>query len=147
MVFVGIDVASQKHDCCILNAQGERLSAFSFANDKQGFEKLLSEIERFSIFADAKIGLESTGHYSLNLQNYLSQKRLCVTILGPLFVNLQRKAKSLRKTKTDKSDARFLAELLMSQDSKPYSPPVSAISELRIHTRSRFRMVCARSKL
>jgi transposase len=147
MVFVGIDVASQKHDCCILSEKMEVLTAFTFANDKLGFEKLLGEISRFCALEDAKIGLESTGHYSLNLQNYLSQKRLSVTIFNPLFVNLQRKAKSLRKTKTDQSDARFLAELLVAEGSKPYQPTVSAVSELRIHTRNRFRMVQARSKL
>ena len=147
MIFVGIDVASHKHDCCITSEKMEVLSSFIFANDKAGFEKLLSEVGRFGLLTDAKIGIESTGHYSLNLQNYLSQKRLSVTLFNPLFVNLQRKAQSLRKTKTDKSDARFLAELLAAEGSKPYQPTVSAISELRIHTRSRFRLVQARSKL
>jgi len=58
-----------------------------------------------------------------------------------------RKAQSLRKTKTDKSDARFLAQLLFSDGSKPYSQPEYHISELKTLTRNRHRLVEMRSKL
>ncbi|NLO39554.1 MAG: IS110 family transposase [Ruminiclostridium sp.] len=150
MLFIGIDVAKSKHDCCILNENGETLSTFVIKNDKQGFDELIAKIARFSSssdFSDARIGLESTGHYSINLQNYLLQKRLCVRIYNPLSVNLLRKAQSLRKTKTDKSDCMFLATLLFSDDSKSYSQPVLPICELRNLTRNRHRLVSMRSKL
>jgi len=147
MIYVGIDVAQSKHDCCILNEKGEALTTFFFANNKEGFEKLLGEIGMYSNLSDARIGLESTGHYSINLQNYLLQKRLCVRIYNPLQVNLLRKAQTLRKTKTDKSDCKFLATLLFSDDSKSYSPTVLPISELRNLTRSRHRLIGMRSKL
>jgi len=150
MIYVGIDVAKSKHDCCILNEKGETLTAFVFTNDKQGFEKLMSEIAMYSSdrdLSDAKIGLESTGHYSINLQNYLLQKRLCVRIYNPLSVNLLRKAQTLRKTKTDKSDCKFLATLLFSDENKSYSQTVLPLSELRNLTRSRHRLICMRSKL
>ena len=150
MIYVGIDVAKSKHDCCILDEKGETLSAFVFTNDKQGFEKLMSEIAMYSSdrdLSDAKIGLESTGHYSINLQNYLLQKRLCVRIYNPLSVNLLRKAQTLRKTKTDKSDCKFLATLLFSDENKSYSQTVLPLSELRNLTRSRHRLISMRSKL
>lgn len=150
MVYVGIDVASNKHDCCILNEKGEELSIFAFSNDKQGFEFLLKQISLFTSekdLSDARIGLESTGHYSINIQNYLALKRLSVKIFNPLQVNLLRKAQSLRKTKTDKSDSKFLASLLFSDDSVPYSLPVLTVSELRILTRNRHRIVGMRTKL
>lgn len=150
MIYVGIDVARAKHDCCIINEGGETLTAFSFSNDKQGFEKLMSEVCRFSSqseFSDTRIGLESTGHYSINIQNYLLQKRLCVKIYNPLQVNLLRKAQSLRKTKTDKSDSKFLALMLSTDDSKSHSLSVLTVSELRILTRNRHRLIGMRSKL
>ena len=150
MLFIGIDVAKSKHDCCILNEKGKALSTFVIKNNKQGFEELIAEITRFSNstdLSDARIGLESTGHYSINIQNYLLHKRLCVRIYNPLSVNLLRKAQSLRKTKTDKSDCKFLATLLFSDDSKSYSQSVLPISELRNLTRSRHRLVSMRSKL
>ena len=150
MIYVGIDVAKNKHDCCILNESGGTCSSFSFTNDKAGFEKLLSEIARFSNgndFEDTKIGLESTGHYSTNITNYLLQKRLSVKIYNPLLVSFKRKADSLRKTKTDKSDSKFLAQLLFHDESEPYLLPVSPISELKTLTRNRSRLVAMRSKL
>ena len=149
LIFVGIDVASAWHDCCILGADGGVLREFRFGNDRDGFEQLLTAIadcggERD--LSDARVGLESTGHYSINLTNYLLAKRLSVKIFNPLQVNLLRKAQSLRKTKTDKSDARFLATLLFSDDSKPYSQPLYHISELKALTRNRYRLVQMRSK-
>jgi len=150
MIYIGVDVAKSKHDCCILNEKGETLSTFVFKNDKQGFENLMEQIGMYSNesdLSDTRIGLESTGHYSINLQNILLQKRLCVRIYNPLSVNLLRKAGTLRKTKTDKSDCKFLATLLFSDENKSYQQTVLPISELRNLTRSRHRFVSMRSKL
>ena len=150
MIFIGIDVAKHKHDCCILSSEGSVLVTFSFHNSKSGYEKLIVEASRFSQskeLSDVKIGLESTGHYSLNLTNYLNQKRLSVKVFNPLLVNLKRKAESLRKTKTDKTDCKFLAQLLFSEDTEPYLQPLLPVSELKILTRNRHRLVEMRSKL
>lgn len=151
MIYVGIDVASQKHDCCILDGDGAVLfENFTFANDKSGFETLLKNIfscKPVSGPLDAKIGLESTGHFSTNLTNFLFGHGFEVTTFNPLHVNLFRKAQTLRKTKTDKSDARFLAVMLFSDDTKPYSPAAYHISELKALTRHRFRLLSMRSKL
>jgi transposase len=150
MIFIGIDVASNKHDCCILGADGGILSEFTFTNDRSGFDSFLATASVHCGdygLTDTKVGLESTGHYSTNLTNYLFAKRLSVKIFNPLQVNLLRKAQSLRKTKTDKSDARFLATLLFSDDSKPYSQPLYHIIELKALVRNRYRLVGMRSKL
>lgn len=147
MIFVGIDVAKDKHDCCILSEKGEKLSSFIFDNNRAGFELLLTAITAHDTLENARIGLESTGHYSTNIQNYLLQKRLSVRVFNPLQVNLAHKAETLRKTKTDRSDAAFLARLLLSDgESKSYSPQVWDVSELRMLTRNRFRLVAVRSK-
>jgi len=150
LIFVGIDVASQWHDCCILGVDGEVLSEFRFGNDRCGFDRLLAAMTDFSDkrdLSDVKVGLESTGHYSINITNYLLAKRLSVKVFNPLLVNLLRKAQSLRKTTTDKLAARFLAKLLFSDDSKPYSQPSYHITELKALTRSRYRLIQMRSKL
>ena len=42
MIFVGIDVAKDKHDCFILNSEGTVLAdVFTIANNRIGFETLL----------------------------------------------------------------------------------------------------------
>jgi len=150
MVYVGIDVASEKHDCCILCSDGNVLTSFTFPNNRGGFNYLLSAVSGHCGthgLDNVKVGLESTGIYGTNLTNFLLAKHLSVKIFNPLQVNMLQKAQSLRKTKTDKSDARFLAQLLFSDDSKPYSQPLYYISELKTLTRNRYRLVEMRSKL
>lgn len=151
MLYIGIDVASQKHDCCIIDSNGEVLSEnFTFANTLDGFTFLMDTIHSFlpsKSLADVRIGLESTGHYSTNLVSFLRSKELNITVFNPLHVNLYRKGQTLRKTKTDKTDARFLAVMLFSDNSKSYTPLSYQITELKSLVRHRFRLIALRSKL
>ena len=46
MIYVGIDVAKSKHDCCITNSDGEILAGpFTITNNKEGFLDLLGRIK------------------------------------------------------------------------------------------------------
>ena len=46
MIYVGIDVAKDKHDCFITNSDGEVLfKAFTIANNLTGFTELYQKIE------------------------------------------------------------------------------------------------------
>ena len=150
MIYVGIDVASEKHDVAIVNQNGENLcDVFTIQNNRSGFNTLISTIAQFSKkkdFSDTKIGLEATGHYSNNIKSFLIEKRLCVKVFNPLSVNLARKSQTLRKTKTDKADAMFLARMLLSDCSKPYKESIPQIVELKTLTRSRRRLVSEISK-
>lgn len=150
MIYVGIDVASEKHDCAILSSGGELLcEVFTFPNNRAGFDTLLSKLALFSEredFADIEIGLESTGHYSNNIVNFLHEKRLSVKVFNPLVVQRLRKAQTLRRTKTDKTDAKFLACMLFSDDSKPFEGSIAQIEELKTLTRHRLRLVKETSK-
>jgi transposase len=95
----------------------------------------------------ARIGLESTGHYSNNISHYLHLKGFQVTTLNPLATNLFRKAQTLRKTKTDKGDAKVIAYMLSTDESKSYSPLSYQTEELKSLTRHRYRLIGYRSKL
>lgn len=60
MIYVGIDVAKDKHDCFITNSYGEVLfKAFTIPNNLDGFNNLYQKIE--SVMEDiskVKVGLE-----------------------------------------------------------------------------------------
>ena len=75
MIYVGIDVAKDKHDCFITNSDGEVLfKSFTIANNREGFETLFQRIQSVSDdLTKVKVGLEATGHYSYCLL-YTSQK-------------------------------------------------------------------------
>ena len=150
MIYVGIDVAKDKHDCFITNSDGEVLfKAFTIANNLTGFTELYQKIE--SVMEDVskvKVGLEATGHYSYNLLGYLIDKGLPTYAINPLHTILYRKSLSLRQTKTDKVDARTIASMLMSDvNLKSYSDTSYHNEELKSLTRYRFDKVKERAKL
>jgi transposase len=151
MIYAGIDVAKEKHDCCILGSDGEVLkNSFTFANNRKGFSELLTAIRAAGegkSLQEVRVGLESTGHYSTNLVAFLRGTGVEPVVLNPLSVNLFRKSQTLRKTKTDKADARFIALLLLTSDTSPHASVSYHIEELKVLTRNRSRLVGYRSKL
>ena len=94
-----------------------------------------------------KVGLEATGHYSYNLLGFLLDNGLSTYVLNPLRTNLYRKSLSLRKTKTDRVDARTIASMLLSDAGlKPYTDTAYHNEELKSLTRYRFDKVKERAK-
>jgi len=149
MIYVGIDVAKDKHDCFITNSDGEVLfKSFTISNNRDGFESLFQRIESVSDdLTKVKVGLEATGHYSYNLLGFLLDKGLTTFVINPLHTNLYRKSLSLRKTKTDKVDSRTIATMMMSDmNLKSYSDTSYHNEELKSLTRYRFDKVKERAK-
>ena len=150
MICVGIDVAKDKHDCFILSSEGEVLAdVFTIPNNRDGFETLLQRIRSCALPADKiKVGLEATGHYSYNILGFLLDSGLATYVINPLHTNLYRKSLSLRKTKTDRIDARTIAAMLMSDvDLKSYTDIAYHNEELKSLTRYRFDKVRQRARL
>ena len=150
MIYVGIDVAKEKHDCCILGSDGEILfSPFTIQNTLQGFDELYEKIWSLtSDMSEIKVGLEATGHYHLNLLRSLLDNGLPSFVINPLHTNLYRKGQSLRKTKTDKVDAASIAMMLLTDRTlKPYSDTSYHNEELKSLTRYRFDKVQERARL
>lgn len=150
MVSVGIDVAKDKHDCFIISSEGEVLAdVFTIPNSMEGFCYLLQKIQGCCSPQDKiKVGLEATGHYSYNILGFLLDNSLDTYVLNPLHTNLYRKSLSLRKTKTDRVDARTIAAMLLSDVGlKPYTDTAYHNEELKSLTRYRFDKVKERGKL
>ena len=150
MISVGIDVAKDKHDCFIINSEGEVLAdVFTIPNNMDGFQRLLQRIRDSSSPQDKiKVGLEATGHYSYNILGFLLGNGLLTYVLNPLHTNLYRKSLSLRKTKTDRVDARTIAAMLLSDVGlKPYTDTAYHNEELKSLTRYRFDKVKERGRL
>ena len=150
MIYIGIDVAKDKHDCFITNSDSEVLfKSFTISNNRDGFETLFQKIQSVSDdLTKVKVGLEATGHYSYNLLGYLLDKGLPTYVINPLHTNLYRKSLSLRKTKTDKVDAHTIASMIMSDvNLKSYSDTSYHNEALKSLTRYRFDKVKERAKL
>lgn len=150
MIYAGIDVAKDKHDCIIVDSNGvARSQTFTIPNNRQGFDELLANLKKHSEdLSKLKVGLEATGHYSDNLLEFLIANNLPTTVINPLHTNLYRKGLSLRKTKTDKVDAHSIVTMLRTECLKPYSQSSYHVRELKSLTRYRFSLVqdCAKLK-
>ena len=150
MIYVGIDVAKDKHDCFIVNSEGEVLyDVFTIQNNITGFEDLLFKIKTAEQNPDkVRVGLEATGHYSCNILGFLKNVGMQTIVINPLYTSLSRKSISLRKTKTDKVDARTIANMIMSDVSlKPYTDKLYHNEDLKSLTRYRFEKIQERAKL
>jgi len=147
MYYVGIDVAKDKNDCIIIDSEGNIVhDIFTFENNKLGFNTFYNSVASL-LPLEIRIGLEATGHYSLNLIDFIDSKQLPLIVLNPLSVNLYRKSQSLRKTKTDKIDCMIIAKMIRSGEYKPYSPISYHLRELKTLTRHRFRLISEQSRL
>ena len=150
MFCVGIDVSKDKHDCFILDSEGNILhDVFTVTNDQIGFKQLYQVL--CSVTQDlskVKVGFEATGHYSYNLLGFLLDKGLATYVLNPLHVNSFRKSTSLRRTKTDRVDARTIAAMMLSGIAlQPYSVTSYHNEQLKSLTRYRFDKVSERARL
>jgi transposase len=140
MIYVGIDVAKDKHDCFIVSSDGEIIKdVFTIQNNLDGFNLLRSSIPDVST-DEIRVGLEATGHYSMNLMRFISENQLPLVVLNPLQTNLFRKAHTLRKSKTDKIDAKLIALMLQSGNFKLHSDESYHLKELKSLTRHKSRI-------
>ena len=150
MVYVGIDVSKDKHDCYIATSEGEVLTdVFTVPNSTEGFKLLFQRIKSVAPdLSKVKVGLEATGHYSYNILGFLLDKGLSTYVINPLHTNLFRKSTSLRRTKTDRVDARTIAAMMMSGIVLTSYTAISYHNEeLKSLARYRFDKVQERAKL
>ena len=145
--YVGIDIAKYKHDCFIADDSGCVIrDSFSFSNDKDGFNVLLSILKELRPKGQIKIGFESTGHYHFNLKLCLEANGYDYVEFNPLLVHKFASTQTLRRTKTDKKDAQLIAKYLMTVDYKPYVNSFYHINNLKSLTRLRETLITDRTR-
>lgn len=125
MHYVGIDWADEKHDACLLAADGRILSRLSIAHDLTGFQKLydlLKSLDEVSIILERSEGL---------LVDWLSCQPWPMYIIQPVAVHHRRP----RRSKDDRGDTYLLAHLLRVGDPEcrpflTHSPIVHHLKQL-----------------
>lgn len=143
--FIGIDISKYKHDFCIISNTGEIIvENSSFENNKIGFQSFLDDLKPY-INVECRIAFEATGHYSVNLELFLIDQGISFMKLNPIIISKFLKAKSLRKTKTDKAYSLAIANYLASVTYKPNSSILYQTYTLKSLCRSRDRLIRERS--
>jgi len=146
MYLIGIDISKYKHDCFIATEAGIPIKAFSFDNNRLGFDLLLETLKSLDQSQEIRIGLESTGHYGSNLKQFITTSGYTYLEFNPYLTHMFSKALSLRKTKTDKVDAKTISSMLGSVDYKTLHTKFYHINELKQLVRYRHVQMMNRSK-
>lgn len=74
--YVGVDIAKYTHYASVISQEGEIIhEAFKFENNFEGFNILLSKINKFNK-NEILIGFESTAHYAENLSLFFIKSKL-----------------------------------------------------------------------
>jgi len=136
--YVGIDVAKRQHKVSMMKENGDLMSKpFSVSNNREGFETLQERLAELEEPVD--IGLEATGHYWLALFDYLTRAGYSVHVLNPLQVNAYQRS-GIRKRKTDKIDATWIADFVRIGGAHPGPGPDAMPAYLQLRQLARFRM-------
>ena len=145
MYLIGIDIAKYNHQCFIATEAGEVINEFSFDNNNQGLNELLKSLKSLDQSQQIKIGLEATGHYGNTLKQFISANGYTFAEFNPYLAKQFFKSTTIRKTKTDKVDARLLSSMLASVDYKALHTKYYHINELKALTRARDSLISDRS--
>lgn len=146
MYFIGIDSSKCRHDCFIITDSGEIIAnSFSFNNDRDGFNHLLTILNTLIPKGDIRIGFEATGYYAFNLKLFLEEARYSFMEFNPVLLTKFIKSQSLRRTKTDAIDAMSISHRLMTVEYKLYPIRFYHTYALKSLTRLRDTLIKQRS--
>lgn len=125
--YLGIDVGKLEHQATLVNEQREMIGqSIRFKNNFDSFQNLLNQIKKdLPEHSKIKAGMESTGHYWINLNNFLKTNGIeDVQTINPIETQKISKTR-IRKVKNDKVDSFEIAKII-AQSSKKYAPSENA---------------------
>ena len=142
MFYCGIDIAKYKHEATVIDEAGTALpDSISFANSKEGCEKLLALFERLGVSNDGLlIGMEATGHYWLSVYGDLLGQGFEIKVINPIQSEAFRKM-YIRQTKNDRKDSFIIAQIMRFGQFSTTSLSEETIVALRQLSRYRLALV------
>jgi transposase len=138
MYYCGIDVAKRKHAISLMDDHGHPVQRpFTIENTRAGFDHLLHALAHLQ--EPVLIGLEATGHYWWALYEDLTQHGYPVVVLNALQIHAFRKS-GVRKVKSDRTDASWIAEFLRFSQPEPAQPTTAVFLQLKEVSRFRYHL-------
>ena len=134
MYYVGIDIAKEKHYVCILDEQQEMVcKPFWIYSDILGLRELIKRFSEISLNNDDFIiGVESTGAFSENLYEYVTDSDYPCVLLNSYQTAKYRDFSTMKKVKNDTIDAYVIAELLSTGKYKQSHISSDAFHSLKV---------------
>jgi transposase len=128
-VFAGIDVSKDTLDCCLLLPHG-RVREHTFGNDARGHAALLAWADRHTGGQVVHFCMEATGPYSEAPATFLAGAGRHVSVVNPTRIKYAGLARG-RGNKTDRADARLIAEYAARETPPAWQPPAPEVRELQ----------------
>jgi transposase len=138
---IGIDVAKDVHEVCILNDKGEQIGKYiRIQNFKRSIEKFRERVESTALELDLipRIGMEATGIYWYNIYCELS-KYYEIHLYNPSQVR-GFAAVNVRGVKTDKIDSKTIAGMLRFGEAPKICYGDKIRMEIKEYCRYRFKL-------
>ena len=134
--WAGIDASRKTLDACLLPAPGGKARERAFANDAAGHAALAEWATAHA--ADAAVGfcLESTGAYGEALATALADAGRHVAVVNPARVEYAGLMRG-QGNKTDRADAKLIAESAHRERPAAWHPPRPEVRELQALSRRR----------
>ncbi len=125
---VGIDVAKAKLDVALLTAPGKVRNKV-VANSTSGFAQLQQWLTAHDA-AGTTVCMEATGTYWEGVAEHLADAGFTVCVVNPAQIKAFATSRGAR-TKTDRVDARLIAEFVRAMNPAPWQPPSPERRQLR----------------
>jgi transposase len=125
---LGIDISKAKFDVALMVA-GKVKKSHLFENAQDGFEMLSGWLLKQGI-TSVSACMEATGCYGDALATYLHDQGFVVSVVNPAQIKSFSGAQ-LSRAKTDKADAKLIAQFYQQMCPAPWSPPPMHVRELQ----------------
>lgn len=124
---LGIDISKNKVDVYLLTPR--KALGGQYKNDADGFAKLITWLKKQTDTQTIHVCMEATGKYHEALALALHEAKLTVSVVNPLKIKAFAEMK-LQRTKTDKCDAKLIAQFCQEQKPAVWTPKAPEIRAL-----------------
>jgi len=112
--FVGIDISKDNFNVAILDLQQNVILELKMEQKYDDYERLVTILIGMAEKEEIAIGIESSGNYHMNLLIFLLENGFRNTVLiNPFLIHNFYKSLTLRRTKTDRIDARVIGQFMV----------------------------------
>lgn len=127
--WLGLDISKDKIDCCIqINGKYKHKI---IANNKNGFIELLEWLDSLNIpIKNLHACCEATNVYYIAIAKYLYAHQIPISVINPSIIKHYAEYR-LKRIKTDKQDAKLIAQYCQAETPELWQPESETKAELK----------------
>lgn len=130
MIYVGLDISKHTIDVCELN--GDNAKNYQLDNSPVGYDELIKRLNKLT--DEIHVCCEYTGIYYYAIANALYQANITISVVNAYSIKSYARL-TLSRTKTDKQDAKLIAQYCKINQPEPWQPPKEQAQMLKNLTR------------